>query len=170
MVGRLMRSRAVALLLLLTSIASCAAEPMTHATIVVNGHRWAMELAMGDKAIQRGLMHRTSLPQGTGMLFVFPHPTTRSFWMAWCAMPIDLVFLDGRGRVVATWEMPVEPPLGDGESDAAYLQRMPSYPSRVPVRFAAEFPAGTIHDDGIKRGDLFGMDIGLLFETERRRR
>ena len=164
-----MRCAAIAMVVLLAWIGGCAAEPMTHVSIVANGHKWSMELAMGDAAIQRGLMERTSLEPGTGMLFVFPKPTTRNFWMAWCVMPIDLVFLDARGRVVATWEMPVEPPIRDGESEQAYLQRMPPYSSRVPVRFAAEFPAGTIQDDGIKRGDLFDMDIAMLFEMEHRK-
>ncbi len=163
-----MRCAAIAMVVLLASIGGCAAKPTTHVSIVVHGQKWSMELALGDAAIQRGLMGRTSLAPGSGMLFVFPKPTTRSFWMAWCIMPIDLVFLDARGRVVATWEMPVEPPIGDGESELAYLQRMPSYSSQVPVRFAAEFPAGTIQDDDIKRGDLFDMDIAMLFDIERR--
>jgi uncharacterized membrane protein (UPF0127 family) len=129
-----------------------------------------MELAVGDEAIAQGLMGRTTLPQRTGMLFVFPAATIRQFWMAWCVMPIDLVFLDGRGRVVATWEMPIEPPIRDSESQTAYLGRMPSYPSGVPVRFAAEFPAGTIVRESIARGNQFAMPIDALIELDRQRR
>jgi len=158
----------IAALVLLAACVGCAVEPMTHTRIQVNGHTWTMELAMGEEAIQRGLMGRTSLPPHTGMLFVFPAATTHQFWMAWCVMPIDLVFLDGRGRVVATWEMPVEPPLQPEETEFAYLQRIPSYSSRVPVRFAAEFPAGTIRLEDIGRGDRFDMDIVGLLDAERR--
>lgn len=151
------------------ALAGCSSQPSTHTTITVNGHPWTMELAMGDDAIRRGLMERASLPPQTGMLFIFPRPEYHQFWMAWCVMPIDLVFLDGRGRVVATWEMQVEPPMRPDESEEAYLLRMPSYPSGVPVRFAAEFPAGTIEGQRITRGDRFDMDVDGLLAMERSR-
>ncbi|MCH2136445.1 MAG: DUF192 domain-containing protein [Phycisphaerales bacterium] len=164
-------TRLVATLLTMLSMLTCGcAEPMTHTSIVVNGKTWSMELAIGEADIRRGLMGRESLPPDTGMLFIFPRPDYHSFWMAWCVMPIDLVFLDGRGRVVATWEMPVEPPIEPGEPHDQYLARMTSYPSGVPVRFAAEFPAGTIESLHITRGDRFEMDIKDLLQLEQRRR
>ena len=155
-------------LLLLPS--GCAQPKPTHANIAFNGTTWSMELAIGDAAIQRGLMDRAALDEGSGMLFVFPRTELRSFWMAWCLMPIDLVFLDGRGRVVATHEMQTEPPKRDDEPDWAYFDRMTAYPSGVPVRFAAEFPAGTINAHGFKRGDKVELDIDNLLELEQRMR
>ena len=128
-----------------------------------------MEMALSDDEIERGLMGRQSLPPHTGMLFVFPDVRPRQFWMAWCVMPIDVVFMDGRGRIVATHAMPVEPPQQEGESDMAYLNRIPSWPSGVPVRFAAEFPQGTIDRLHLERGDKIELDIAHLLDLSKRR-
>jgi uncharacterized membrane protein (UPF0127 family) len=157
-----------ALLLLLVHLCGCTSTPRTHASITVAGEAWIMELALGKDAIERGLMERDTLEPGTGMLFVFPDVRERQFWMAWCSMPIDVIFLDGRGRIVATHAMPLEPPQQPGEAQWAYLDRMPSYASGVPARFAVEFPAGTIERLALQRGDRVELDIERLLEDERR--
>ena len=163
-----MARRALIHVLALTALAacmcSCATRPPTHTTIALDDHVWTMELAIGEDAIKQGLMHRDHLAEGTGMLFVFPRPEPRQFWMAWCVMDIDLAFLDAFGRIVAVHRMTVEPSKGEQESEFAYLNRMPSYPSGVPVRFAAEFPAGTIDRVGMKRGDKFTLDVRTLLD------
>ncbi len=161
-------TRCLALLLSTVLLVSCAAPAPTTTTLRLGDTTWTMELAIGEAAIRNGLMGRTELAADEGMLFVFPRAEPRSFWMAWCVMPIDLVFLDGRGRVVALHEMVVEPPFAEGESNLAYLDRMPSYPSGVPVRFAAEFQAGTIQRLSINRGDKFELNIQPLLEQAAR--
>ena len=156
------------LLLLLVHLFGCAQPPRTHATITVGGEIFTMELALGEAAIQRGLMERDTLAPGTGMLFVFPDVRERQFWMAWCIMPIDVIFLDGRGRIVATHAMPIEPPQRPDEAEWAYLSRLQSYPSGVPARFAAEFPPGTIERLNLQQGDKVELDIAALLKEERR--
>ncbi len=45
----------------------------------------------GDR--ERGLMHRSSLAEGTGMLFLFPREETLTFWMKDTLIPLDMIFI-----------------------------------------------------------------------------
>ena len=47
----------------------------------------------------RGLMHRTSLPPDTGMLFAFPELTTSPFWNKDAPLDLDIAFLDETGVI-----------------------------------------------------------------------
>lgn len=49
---------------------------------------------------KQGLMHVRALPEREGMLFAFPDEQVRSFWMKETYLPLDIIFLDGRGEVV----------------------------------------------------------------------
>ena len=40
-----------------------------------------VEVAADPQARSRGLMHRRTLPPDTGMLFLYPRPEPRRFWM-----------------------------------------------------------------------------------------
>jgi hypothetical protein len=133
----------------------------THATVLIKGEPFRLELALDDRTRVNGLGGRESIPEDGGMLFVFPRAARRAFVMRDCLVPIDIAYLDNAGRVVAIHEMQVEP-RRPGESPMEYERRLTQYPSRYPARFAVEVAGGTLVPLGLETGDVVQMDLETL--------
>ena len=111
--------------------------------VVINGETFRLEVAADEASRTQGLMHRESIPDAGGMIFIFTQSLVQSFWMGNCLVDIDVIFLDGHGRVTATHRMKAEPPRRSDESDDDYGARMPRYSSAYPAVFAIELKAGS---------------------------
>ena len=68
--------------------------------VLPSGAVYAVELARTPEEQAQGLMFRESLPQRTGMLFLFTDALPHQFWMKNTMIPLDIVWLDGEGRVI----------------------------------------------------------------------
>ncbi len=100
----------------------------------------AIEIAETDSARTRGLMQRTSLPERSGMLFLFDSEQPQGFWMANTPMALDLLFIDADSQIVdiARYTKPLSPE---------------TVSSKAPARFVLEVPAGFSDSHGITETD-----------------
>jgi len=90
---------------------------------------------------RQGLMFVRDLPTSQGMLFVNEAPRVVSFWMKNTFIPLDILFFDVRGRLVAVFENTTPQsldPIGPDE----------------PVKWILELRGGESAKRGFKRGDV----------------
>lgn len=64
-----------------------------------------VEIARTPQEQSQGLMQRTSLEEGSGMLFVFEDSAVRTFWMKQTLLPLDILFFDSDGSFVSRASM-----------------------------------------------------------------
>ncbi|HEX5488051.1 MAG TPA: DUF192 domain-containing protein [Rhodanobacteraceae bacterium] len=126
---------------------SCAAAPAGHSaapSVMLHGTRFSVELANSPAEQAHGLMGRDHMAAGHGMLFVFRDSAPRTFWMKDTLIPLDMLFFDAGGRLVAI------------QADAKPCQADPCklYPSGVPARYVLELNAGTAARLGVRKGDV----------------
>ncbi len=103
-------------------------------------HFLKVELANTDETRARGLMFRMSMPPNVGMLFDYGIDQQVAMWMKNTFIPLDILFIDRRGKIVNIHERAV--PLS-----------LASIPSDGPVRAALELNGGSVARLGIKPGD-----------------
>jgi uncharacterized protein len=87
---------------------------------------------------QTGLMHRKSMPQHEGMLFVFEQPGVQCFWMKNTLIPLSTAFVADDGRIVNLADMQ---PLDER-----------SHCSSEPVRYVLEMNQGWFKSKNIQAG------------------
>jgi uncharacterized membrane protein (UPF0127 family) len=99
-----------------------------------------------------GLMHRESLPENQGMLFVYKTPQNMSFWMKNTKIPLDIIFIDENKIVLNVEEASVESPeTPDGE--------LTRYRSAGPAQWVVEINQGLSAQKGIDAGTVIDIEI-----------
>jgi hypothetical protein len=104
-----------------------------------------VELATTSAEQAYGLMGRTALPEGRGMLFVDQDMRPRSFWMYHCKIGLDIVWMDAEHRIV---EMSPDTPPCRGKSSTC-----PSYGGKAPSQYVLELPVASIRKHHLAVGE-----------------
>jgi uncharacterized protein len=109
-------------------------------------HVFAVEIADTEAEREKGLMFRKNLPEGQGMLFDFHQEQEVSFWMKNTYIPLDMIFIQGNGRILHIVE------------NAKPLSEQ-IIPSGGPVLAVLEVAGGTVRQLGIAPGDRVAYPI-----------
>ena len=134
-------------------------EPMETAEITVSDQPLTVELATAPETRARGLGYRQGLAPGTGMLFVFPESSERSFWMKGMRFCLDIIWVEG-GEIVGAAENACPDPAGTPDSARA------RFSSPEPVRYVLEVPAGWLDGSGFGVGTpVEGIEAAVAAAT-----
>ena len=102
-------------------------------------HVLIVEIARTEAQRAQGLMHRTSLDDGAGMLFIFERDQILAFWMKDTLIPLSIAYISADGRILEIYDM--EP----GNLNPVVSSRS--------ARYALEVPQGWFQRVGIRTGD-----------------
>jgi uncharacterized membrane protein (UPF0127 family) len=104
------------------------------------------QLAIDPATQQKGLMHRESLDENQGMLFISEQPQPQSFWMRNTLISLDIGFFteDGVLREIYPMFPRVEDPVRSRRDDIVY---------------ALEMNRGWFKASGVKVGDQLNLEL-----------
>jgi uncharacterized membrane protein (UPF0127 family) len=108
-----------------------------------------VEIADENLERQAGMMHRTTMPENEGMLFVFPYPHQSGFWMKNTTVPLSIAYIDRASRVIEIY-------------DLHPLNTKPAESRSARVQYALEVNQGWFAKNGIKPGTVLATDRGSL--------
>ena len=134
----------IALLFACISLASCKSKNLPVKDIKIarqDGTVFTVKAEIAEKPEDRnhGFMGRKTIPDGTGMLFVFEKDQILSFWMKNTPHPLSIAYIDSKGKIRNIFDM-------TPYSTASIV-------STVSVRYALEVPQGWYKKNGITEGD-----------------
>ena len=131
--------------LLLVAIIWCDSAAQTGTpkiNLSINGQQIEAEVAANGEARRIGLMNRHALPDGQGMLFVFPKTGRHCMWMESTFIPLSVAFVDEHFKIINIADM--QP------------QSLTFHCSAGPAVYAIEANEGWFRRNGIGSGDLVG--------------
>ena len=126
------------LFLLLALLAGAAHAELPAVELGTGMHLIRAEVANTMASRMEGLMHRKSMPQGSGMVFVFEEKAAHCMWMKNTFIPLSVAFIDEAGVIVSISDMT---PHSEQSHCAAR-----------PARYALEMNQGWFAQRGIKPG------------------
>jgi uncharacterized protein len=130
------------LLLLLALLCGAAHAQLPVVQLATGMHLIRAEVANTMATRMEGLMHRKSMPQGSGMVFVFEETAPHCMWMKNTLIPLSVAFIDEAGAIINIADMQ---PHSEQSHCAAR-----------PARYALEMNKGWFAERGIKPGAKLG--------------
>lgn len=125
-----------------------------------DGTTVAMEIADTEPTRSRGLMFRTALAEGEGMIFVFEQPGFYPFWMQNCRIALDIFWLDPAFKVVSMAESVPPCRLPKCEPPCASME-CPSYSPKAgtSAKYVVELAAGFAKRHGLRTGETLKIQL-----------
>ena len=110
--------------------------------VVLGGQGFSVEIASTETARARGLMFRTHMAAGHGMLFIYPDAQPRHFWMKNTLIPLDILFFDAQRRLINV----------SADTPPCKRDPCPIYTSTAPAQYVLELHAGMAEKLNVKPG------------------
>jgi uncharacterized protein len=130
------------------SVDAVTPAPTTGPRVVLpSGAVYAVELARTPEEQAQGLMYRESLAPRAGMIFLFRDAAPHQFWMKNTMIPLDIVWLDGSGRVLFV----------SAETPPCRADPCPSYGPDVPASTILEIAGGMAAKERVTVGSTIRL-------------
>lgn len=148
----------LSLTLLAPGLLACAQEPVIPKvdprpanTLVMlpDGSTVHVELAKTNEEREYGLMGRTSLTEGHGMLFIHDEPGRYPYWMYHCKIGLDILWMDQSHHIV---DMSPDTPPCKG-----LAKTCPSYGGHATSVYVLELPVGSIKKHQLVNGQVVNL-------------
>ncbi|MEQ8357638.1 MAG: DUF192 domain-containing protein [Kiloniellaceae bacterium] len=121
-------------------LTSFATDALSIETAAGTALEFTVEIAESPEQRAQGLMFRRQMAADAGMLFLFGGSRERAMWMKNTFIPLDMLFIDERGKIVRIEQRTVP-------------QSLRTIVSGGPAFAVLELNAGTASRLGIKPGD-----------------
>lgn len=122
-------------------------ERVTSPYVEIGDTKFPVDIADSDAERIQGLSNSASLPELTGMLFVFPEPAQQCIWMKDMNYAIDIIWLNSTGHV----------------KDIKERVSPESYPDQFcssdAVSYVLELPSGTVEATGISVNEYANIQL-----------
>jgi uncharacterized membrane protein (UPF0127 family) len=105
-----------------------------------------LELAQTTEEVQTGLMYRKNLCSNCGMIFKFEDETKRNFWMKNTLIPLDIVFIDSKGKINTI------------HKKTTPLREDLRYSSKEESKYVLEFRGGFSNQYNLQEGSYLNID------------
>ncbi|WP_158059176.1 DUF192 domain-containing protein [Halorussus halophilus] len=104
----------------------------------------SLEVANSPDERRTGLMHRRSLAEKHGMVFVYEDAAPRTFWMKNTYVALDMIFVAANGTVVNVEHATPQPNASESE--------LARYHSEGDAKYVVELPRGFANRTGVEAG------------------
>lgn len=142
----------LSLLALTFAVAACGASPKPpkaaeapHPSVSLpSGAVYTVEVARTPEEQAQGLMFRESLPERSGMIFLFSDREVHRFWMKNTMIPLDMVWMDEGGKVLFI----------SAQTPPCRADPCPSYGPDSPAAMVLEIAGGKAAQEKIVVGSV----------------
>lgn len=125
---------------------SSSPSPELATTIIDTGDEVVLvdtEVADSPEERAQGLMHRKSLGEDEGMMFLYFEPQNGWFWMKDTTIPLSIAFFDHQGRIIEMMDM-----------HPCRAEPCKTYSPDEPYWGALEVNQGAFEQWGVEEGDV----------------